>query len=99
MECYNTTFYYCKKIFFLWKFLFVENLILHIFGQLIIVIAFTKIEKIQIGELIFPDWTLYFGQALQIVALLASIVAALFYIIKNIVKKKVKFFQKYFIPQ
>lgn len=55
---------------------------------LIIVIAFTKIKKIQIGDYIFPDWTLYFGQSLQITAFLVFIGVAIYLITKHVFIEK-----------
>ena len=53
-------------------------------------IAFTKIKKIQIGDYIFPDWTLYFGQSLQITAFLVFIGVAIYLITKHVfIEKKV----------
>ncbi len=51
-------------------------------------IAFTNIKKIQIGNKIFPDWTLYFGQSLQITAFLVFIGVAVYFIIKHVVIDK-----------
>lgn len=56
--------------------------------KLITVIAFTKIKKIQIGDYIFPDWTLYFGQSIQIIALLAFVGVAIFVITKSVIIEK-----------
>lgn len=48
-------------------------------------IAFSNIKKIQIGDYVFPDWTLYFGQSLQVIAFTVFIGVAILITIKHIV--------------
>ena len=49
--------------------------------QGVAIIALTKLKNIQVGDYVFPDWTLYLGQFMQLTLMLAIVGGGLYAIL------------------
>lgn len=75
-----------KKSIYLWSTLWsvvCPLICLGVFG-----FALTKLKNIQVGHKVFPDWTLYLGQGMEIFMLMGIVAGAVYAIIKALVNKE-----------